>query len=75
VPIVNGLEQQFADQIDFIHLNIDIPAERDAASSLNMTRRSTYYLLDASGNVLNTWIGPLPSEQAAQAFAAALAAP
>ena len=56
---MDRLEQQFEGQVDFFHLDVDLPETREVRHTYGLTRRSQYALVDAEGNVIQTWIGPL----------------
>jgi hypothetical protein len=70
---VNGLEEMFGDQVDFIHLNIDTPDEFAVAQTYEMYRRSQYTLIDADGTIVKTWFGLLNEDQMRIELEAALA--
>jgi thiol-disulfide isomerase/thioredoxin len=56
-PIVQELMTEFDDQIDFIHLNIDLPETLDIRTQLDLVQRSQYLFIDAQGNILQKWFG------------------
>ena len=58
-PIVNGLEEEFANQIEFIRLDGDDPATYDMRQQYGLVQRTRYVLVDSSGMVMLRWFGPL----------------
>ena len=56
-PIVDGLEQEYAGQVEIIRLDIDDPATAEAKAVYKFRYQPTYVLLDASGEVVNSWLG------------------
>ena len=65
-PIVDALAQQFADKIDLISLNIDVPETLDVRNRFNITDRSQYVFVDAKGNTIQRWYGFLDGTNIAQ---------
>jgi hypothetical protein len=59
VPAVSRFENLYSEQIDFIHIDWDDPGTAEIAKRFGVLRRSTYVLIDADGNIVWTWIGPL----------------
>lgn len=59
---MNGLEEKYRDQIDFFGLDVDLPETRALREKYGLNRRSTYILIDAEGNEIGWWIGPLYQE-------------
>jgi len=56
-PIVHGLEEQYGDEIEFVYLDIDDPAN-DAAKELYSFRYPPHFLLvGADGEIINQWLG------------------
>lgn len=56
---MHGLQNQFGDHIDFIYLNIDLPATLPLRERFNIVQRTSYVLIDSAGNILQRWYGPL----------------
>lgn len=56
---MNGLEEKFSDQVDFFILDVDLPESREYMDQFAMRGRSHYVLIDADGNELGRWAGPL----------------
>ena len=65
-PIVVALQQQFADKIDLVNLNIDVPETQDVRDRFNITDRSQYVFIDATGNTIQRWFGFIDQTQMAQ---------
>jgi hypothetical protein len=58
---VNGLQERYGSQIDFIHMDIDQGIVWDVMDRYGMRGRNEYVLLDAEGNILQKWYGSLSS--------------
>jgi hypothetical protein len=56
-PIVHGLEQQWQGRVDFLYL--DVADSRNAAAMQRLGYQATphFFLLDAGGRTLRSWIG------------------
>lgn len=53
------LQAEFGDQLDFINLNIDVEDTRPTRERFGIVQRSNYVLIDAAGNEVQRWFGPL----------------
>jgi hypothetical protein len=71
-PIVHGLEDRYTDRIAFSYLDIDDPATAEFRATLGYRVQPEFYLLDAQGNVLQKWIGPVQEQAFVAAFDGAL---
>ena len=60
---MNRLQQHFSDRVDFFHIDSDRSDTQEVRRQFNIRRRSTYVLIDAGGNVLRTWMGPLREDK------------
>ena len=56
---MNGLEDTFSDRVDFFVLDVDNPDSRAFMEQFAIRNRSTYVLIDAEGNEIGRWVGPL----------------
>ncbi len=56
---MNGLKTTFEGQVDFFDLNIDDPSLDGLREEFDISGRSQYILVDANGNVVRRWFGPL----------------
>ncbi|MEM7333749.1 MAG: hypothetical protein AAF490_16800 [Chloroflexota bacterium] len=56
---MNGLEAAFSDRVDFFVLDVDNPETQAYMEQFAIRGRSTYVLIDAEGNELGRWFGPL----------------
>jgi thioredoxin 1 len=65
-PIVEALGTQFSDRIDVINLNIDVPETQAVRDRFNITDRSQYIFVDATGNPIQKWFGFIDQTQIAQ---------
>ena len=54
---MNGLEEQYGEEIDFIWLNVDDRSTLPMRQQYGMSRRSTYVLLDTNDQIVEVWIG------------------
>ena len=71
-PIVHGLEDRYSDRMAFSYLDIDDPATATFRSALGFRNQPELYLLDAQGNLIQKWVGPVQEQALADAFDAAL---
>ena len=62
MPAVSRLENNYKDQIDFIHIDWDDRDSDPVIEYFAVLRRSTYILLAPDGMVLWQFIGPLDEE-------------
>lgn len=72
-PVVHRLEQRYDGQIEFVYLDTDDRAVAPFMEEMEMIARPHFYLLDAEGNIVDQWLGPIKEEVFAHAFDAALA--
>lgn len=56
-PTVHGLENLYADQVDFIYLDRDDPATLPLQERLGYIYQPHFFLLDEDGTVLGQWRG------------------
>jgi hypothetical protein len=71
-PIVHGLEAKYTNQINFVYLDIDDPANEPFKQALGYRYQPHFFLLDEQGNVLGQWLGPVTGQELEAAFTAAL---
>lgn len=71
-PIVDGLKETYASQLDFFDLNIDDASLNQLRQANNITNRSQYVLLAPDGTILRQWFGPLDSSSMEAQIAAVL---
>lgn len=71
-PIVHGLEDRYADRMNFVYLDIDDPANDSFMETLGFRYQPHIFLLDEEGNILNQWVGPVSEQTLVEAFEAAL---
>ena len=56
-PIVDGLEQEYAGRVAIVRLDIDDPATAKAKAEHGFRYQPYYVLLDADGEVVDSWLG------------------
>jgi hypothetical protein len=56
---VNGLEEQFGTEIQFVWLNIDDPNTLPLREQFGIVQRTRYVLVNAAGEQEQVWIGLL----------------
>lgn len=61
-PIVHGLEADYREQVNFVYLDIDDPANDDFKQALGYRYQPHILLLDGNGEVLSQWVGPITKE-------------
>lgn len=62
-PIVNGLEGQFRDRVDFVHLNVADPAVRPAMEAFGFAGTPHFFLRSADGSVVWSRQGAVPEAE------------
>ena len=61
-PIVNGLEAEFAGQIEIVHLNAAEVANEELMQSYGLRGHPSFAVLDGNGRVSQTFFGPQEEE-------------
>lgn len=56
-PLVHGLEERYAEKMNFIYLDIDDPATAMLKKTLRYRNQPHFFLVDGGGSVLNQWQG------------------
>ncbi len=72
-PIVHRLEQRYAGQIEFVYLDVDDERVWPLMEEFNTLGLPHFFLLDAEGNIVDQWLGPIPEEKFVRVFEAFLA--
>jgi hypothetical protein len=67
-PIVDGLEAEFEGKVIVERLNIDDPTTDEAKVTYGFRLQPYFVLLDAEGQVANTWTGGQAAETLAEAL-------
>jgi len=65
---VHGLEVEYYDQINFVYLDIDDPANDTFKQDLGFRYQPHLFVLDGDGEILYQWIGPISREEFIVAF-------
>ena len=60
---MNGLEERFDGQIEFVLLDWDNPTLHDTRTRLGITDRTQYVLANAAGDAVKRWYGQLDEAQ------------
>lgn len=68
-PIMYGLEDRYQDQIRFVYLDIDDPANSLFKSLIGSRMPPLFFLLDGQGNVLKEWSGYVSATEFESVFA------
>ena len=71
-PLVHSLEEQYQDEMNFVYLDVDDPANTAFKRTLGYRRMPHFFLLDYQGRVLRSWQGYVDVEDFVIAFEAAL---
>lgn len=66
--MVHGLEDEYGEQIEFVYLNIDDPSTEEAKQKYGYRVQPHFFLVDANGEVVQEWLGPVEREQFVEAF-------
>ena len=67
--MVHGLEAKYFGRIQFTYLDADDPRTSDFQRTLGFYYQPEIYLLDASGNLLQKWVGYTSEDEFESAFA------
>jgi hypothetical protein len=59
---VSGLEETFAGRVEFVTLDYDDTSLDETRTSLGITGRTQYVLVDPTGNIVNHWYGILDQD-------------
>jgi len=71
---VHGLEAKYDSRVGFVYLDIDDPTTSEFKRALGYRLQPHFFLLDAQGNVLRSWLGNVPEDELEAAILEALAA-
>lgn len=71
-PIVNGLEQKYKDQVNFVRLDYDSPKDREVAQKYHALYHPAFVVLDGKGEVSKVIFGAVPEETLEAAIRAVL---
>lgn len=72
-PIVDGLETDYGQQIDFVYLNIDDDATLEARQTYGFRFQPHFILVNADGEVVEEWLGYTSANVFEESFANILA--
>jgi len=72
IPIVHGLQAKYEDQIGFVYLDIDDAATADLKKGLGYRFQPHFFLLDAQGIVVKSWLGRVSEAELEQALQSVL---
>ena len=70
---MHGLEVDYYNDINFVYLDVDDPANQKFLEELRFIYQPHMFLLDGNGQVLHEWVGPLPREEFEKVFDQVLA--
>jgi len=71
-PVVHGLEVEYDQQIGFVYLDIDDPANKDFLRQLGFRYQPQFFLIDGGGNIIQQWAGSVSASEFRQSFDEAL---
>ena len=71
-PIVDGLEAQYGNEIEFVYYNIDDPASKEAKEQFGYRVQPHFFLVDTNGEIVTQWVGPVEEAVLEEAFAGVL---
>lgn len=54
---MHGLQEQYGEQVDFLHVDVENPGALEAVNPVGITGRTQYVLTDGAGNVVYRWFG------------------
>ena len=65
---MHGLEAEYYNQINFVYLDVDDPANDGFKNQFKFRYQPQMVLLDGEGQIVKEWIGPIPREEFVAAF-------
>jgi hypothetical protein len=68
IPIVHGLQARYSDRIGFVYLDIDDDATQPFKRELGYRVQPHFFLLDAEGNIVQSWLGRVSEGEMEQAL-------
>ena len=68
LPVVHGLEDEFADRMKFVYLDMDDSNTASLLKAVNFTYRPHFTLLDEDGLIIEQWSGIVKYESFRDAF-------
>lgn len=68
MPIVNGLEQEFAGQVTVLRLDAAVAANLDLQARYGLRGHPSFVVLDEDGRMIQTFVGPQTAETLRQAL-------
>jgi len=68
LPVVHGLEDEFADRMKFVYLDMDDSNTASLLKAVNFTYRPHFTLLDGDGLIIEQWSGIVKYESFRDAF-------
>ena len=71
-PIVNGLENEYHESVEFIYINASTTEGLEIFNAYSLFGHPSYLILDDSGKVLWQSVGEQPAEDIQNALEAAL---
>jgi thioredoxin-related protein len=72
-PVVHGLEQIYANQVDFAYLDIEDPRNDEFKRRFGFRLQPHIFLLDGSGEIVQQWVGLVSGEELEAALQAVAA--
>jgi len=72
-PVVHGLEQIYANQVDFAYLDIEDPRNDEFKRRFGFRVQPHIFLLDGSGEIVQQWVGLVSGEELEAALQAVAA--
>jgi hypothetical protein len=72
IPIVHGLEARYRDRIGFVYLDIDDPNTAPFKRQLGYRVQPHFFLLDANGEIVKSWLGRVSEAELEQALESVL---
>ena len=59
---MNGTQKELQEEVDYFIVDVDKPGARELMDQLGARTRSTYILLDSSGEEIWRFVGPISSQ-------------
>lgn len=67
-PIVNGLEQEFAEQLQVMRLDADDPVNAQLMQDLGLRGHPSFAVIDTQGHITARFFGPQSAETLREAM-------
>jgi thioredoxin-related protein len=67
-PIVDGLKDEYGEQVDFVRFDIDDSSTQEAKRQYGYRGQPHFFLVDSAGQIVKSWQGRVKREAFVEAF-------